>query len=367
MKTLLSVCLHACVAHTPEWKGHQRSAHLLCVQKSNRTFASSPGELSGNVSSNEVPMWSTRAAALSFVTQDGRAGVLKVADASLRLATGDGSTGDIGDSSEILQTIPTLVNRTYVIRFDVWVADTDSTAWWHKDFCEHKDSNGILIIRNTVEDDYTDTDRFSGLLCPSSLHAGQWQTVTGTFKATSSSTTFALHSEGTKSAYFDRIEVVDSLDGDINSRNHPATGSASITVYGSGFAGADATVMTRSGVTAAEATLWNADTACLSRFPAGIMATQSSVMSIERWVSTLTEAMTFDIPSLLLHAPNLAILSALVVTTSGSNFGSRDTTTKLRLGFTSVERSTWISNTVLTWYVPLISCFACFLCSIFCD
>ncbi len=317
--------------------------------------------------SNEIPSWSTRAAALSFVTQDGRAGVLKVADASQRPATGDGATGDIGDSSEILQTIPTLVNRTYVIRFDVWVADTNSTAWWHKAFCEHKDSNGILIIRNTVEDDYTGTDRFSGLLCPLSLHAGQWQTVTGTFKATSNSTTFALHSEGTKSAYFDRIVVVDSLDGDINSRNHPATGSASITVYGSGFAGADATVMTRSGVTAAEATLWNADTACLSRFPAGIMATHSSVMSIERWVSTLTEAMTFDIPSLLLHPQNLAILSALVVTTSGSNFGSRDTTTKLRLGFTTVERSTWISNTVLTWYVPLISCFACFLCSIFCD
>ena len=333
-------------------RGGDKREPFLYVHEADWTFASSSGELSGNISNNSIPFWSTRAATLSFVTVDGRSGVLEVADASMRPATGDGSTGDIGDSSEILQTIITIVNHTYDIKYDVWVNDISPTAWWHVQFCEHKDSNGLLIIRNTVEDDYTDSKAFEGLLCPVSQYAGQWQTVTGTFKATSTSTTFALHSEGTKSAFFDRIEVVDSEDRDINSRNHPATGSAIITVYGSGFAGADATVMTRSGVTAAEATLWMADTACLSRFPAGIMATHYSAMSIEGWVSTLTEAMSFDGPSPLPHVQNRATLSDLAVTTSGSNFGSQDSTAASRLGFTSIERTNWVNDTTLTWYVP---------------
>jgi hypothetical protein len=184
-------------------------------------------------------------------------------------------------------------------------------------------------------------------------YENQWQTVTGTYVAKSTSTTFALHSEGTQSAYFDRIEVVDAADKDINSRNHPATGSASITIYGSGFAGSDATVRTRKGGTAAEATLWMADTACLSRFSAGIKHTQYSSMSIQGWLSTLTEAASFDVPSPLPHVQNRDTLSALTVTTIGTNFGIQDSTFSLRVGLTAVQRSTWVSDTIVTWYLLL--------------
>lgn len=191
----------------------------------------------------------------------------------------------------------------------------------------------------------------------------QWQTVTGTYVATHSSTTFALHSEGDKSAYFDNIEVVNNRD--INSRNHPTTGATSITVYGSGFAGGDATIRTRSGGTAAEATLWRADTACLSRFPAGVMATHYSAMSIEEWLSTLTDAASFDVPSVSLpHVQNHETISALIITTGGSNFGIIDSTSSQRLGISAVETSRWNSDTTLTWCVSHIALhfFAVFGC-----
>ena len=71
-----------------------------------------------------------------------------MADASLRAATGE--PPDIGDSSEIFQTRETVVNRTYVIKFDVWV-DSASTTAGHVNFCQEKDVNGVLIIRNTAE------------------------------------------------------------------------------------------------------------------------------------------------------------------------------------------------------------------------
>ena len=273
--------------------------------------------------------------------------MLKVADASVRPATG--LSPDIGDSSEILQTRTTVVGRTYSFSMWVWVDSTDNTASGHTQFCQQKDLNGILIIRNTVEDDYSDPEAFEALVCPSMEFANQWQLVTGEYTATSNSTTFALHSEGTQSAYFDKLEIVDPYDRDVNSRNRPSTGSVSITVYGSGFAGADATVMTRSSGTAAEATLWIADTACLSRIPAGIISTHTSVMSIEGWVNTLTEQVSFDVPVLSPQIQNRAKLSPLVVTTVGSDFGIEAATYKLRKGFTGVERTGWISDTSLTW------------------
>ena len=65
-------------------------------------------------------------------------------------------------------------------------------------YCTNKDINGILIIRNTVEDDSSNDAAFEALLCPSPAKAGSWQMVSGTYTATSNSTTFALHSEGVK-------------------------------------------------------------------------------------------------------------------------------------------------------------------------
>lgn len=275
--------------------------------------------------------------------------MLKVADASVRPATGN--QPDIGDSSEILQTVPTVINRTYDVSFHVWTASTAPTAWWHTNPCENKDSNGILIVRNTVEDDYTHPEAFEAIFCPDSSKLNEWQVVTGKYTATSTSTTFALHSEGTQTAYFDKIEVIDPFDRDPSSRNHPATGSASITVFGSGFAGADATVMTRKSGTAAEATLWISDTACLSRFGAGVMATHYSALSIEGWINTLTEAASFDAPQPLPDIQNRATLSALVVTSVGSNFGTQDASHAERLGSTAVEKSSWVSDSILTWYI----------------
>jgi hypothetical protein len=58
----------------------------------------------------------------------------------------------------------------------------------------------------------------------------EWQKVSGSYTATSRLITFALHSEGTRTAWFDSIDIEYEQDNDINSRNHPTTGSASITL-----------------------------------------------------------------------------------------------------------------------------------------
>jgi hypothetical protein len=314
------------------------------------------GELSGPVVNNTIAGWSTRSAFLSIVTHGEwpppdvsrpRLDVLKVSDASVREATGN--QPDIGDSSEILQTVPTVINRTYEISFHVWTDSTAPTAWWHTDFCTNKDVNGILIVRNTVEDDYTHPEHFEAIFCPDPDSIGKWQEVKGTYTATSNLTTFALHSEGLHAAWFDKIEVIDPYDRDPSSRNHPTTGSASITVFGSGFAGADATVMTRKSGTAAEATLWISDTACMSQFTAGVMATHYAALSIEGWINTLTEAASYDVPQPLPHITNRATLSPLVVTSVGSQFGTHDATHRERFGSTAVEKSNWVSDSTLKW------------------
>ena len=324
------------------------------------------GDLSGPIDNNAIRGWKTRAAALSLVTHgqprvftnnvsvdtlgDERHAVLKIADASLRPPVDP--TYEYGDSSEIFQTRTTVVNRTYSISYWVWVDDTANTAESNAEenggtYCTNKDINGILIIRNTVEDDSSNDAAFEALLCPSPAKAGSWQMVSGTYTATSNSTTFALHSEGVKSAYFDSIEVVDPYDRDVNSRNHPTTGSTSVTVHGSGFAGADATVMTRCSGTAAEATLWIADTSCVSMIPAGLISTQTSVMSIEGWKSTLTEAVSFDLPVPRPAIQNRPTISPLHVSTLGANSGLHASTLSLRLGSTAVEKSQWFSDSSL--------------------
>ena len=62
--------------------------------------------LDGPVVDNTIAGWNTVAATLSMVDQDGRSGVLSVADA--------------GSFSSVYQTIPTTPGAQYFITFDVW-------------------------------------------------------------------------------------------------------------------------------------------------------------------------------------------------------------------------------------------------------
>ena len=86
--------------------------------------------------------------------------------------------GDIGDSSEIFQTRQTVVGRKYKIKFEVYVEPpTMNTGWWHVSFCKQKDVNGILIIRNTAEDNYTHPEAFEAIMCPQPFLVNEWQKV----------------------------------------------------------------------------------------------------------------------------------------------------------------------------------------------
>ena len=107
------------------------------------------------------------------------------------------------------QTVTTVVGTTYTFSFDVYAQSADlNTA--QKSFCSSADSNGQMIIRagetltsgvvgggmcGSSGSGATDGDHCHGdhRLCPQT--SDTWTTVSGTYTATATKTTIAMHSE----------------------------------------------------------------------------------------------------------------------------------------------------------------------------
>ena len=189
----------------------QQNAAMVSQMGGNNLMVN--GELLGPVDiiTGGIAGWGINNAVLSVVDKGGRADVIKVADG--------------GSFSDMAQTITTKVGQKYTISFDVWSSDTEVNTEG-KLFCSSGDSNGQLIIR-AGETKLQETAQITGSshcggdatgtvsvgehchgsarLCPES--SDHWVTVSGTYTATSTKTTFALHSEGSLSAYFDEVYV----------------------------------------------------------------------------------------------------------------------------------------------------------------
>ena len=145
------------------------------------------GNLEGCTDCDEelVIGWHAHNAVLSVVDYEGRTGVVSVADN--------------GGGSDMYQTARTIPGETYDVTFDVWADHIENRG--EEGFCETSDQNGILDIREGFDTIGNGAQR----LCPTV--AAQWTTVSGSHTATSSATTFALHSEATWTAYFDNVVV----------------------------------------------------------------------------------------------------------------------------------------------------------------
>ena len=107
--------------------------------------------------------------------------------------------------SEVYQTINTVPGATYAISYDVWATPIHNTAG--NAACTSTDSNGLLAINPGALQLGCEAGGFcldgDVHFCPTV--DGGWETVTGTYTATSPMTTVRLHSESTYDAYFDNF------------------------------------------------------------------------------------------------------------------------------------------------------------------
>eukprot|EP01051_Picozoa_sp_SAG22_P014695 SAG22_NODE_1821_length_3512_cov_3.979197_1_plen_729_part_10 len=159
------------------------------------------GNLEGPVSDNAIPGWTTTAATLSIVDQDGRTGVLSVADA--------------GSFSAVSQTLTLTPGSMYFISFDVWATPLGNTAG--QVYCSSTDSNGLLDIHAG-----TDAVARHGemRICPLENAPGTWQTAEAIYTAEEAQTTFALHSESGWTAFFDTITIQELAPEDMPAWNY---------------------------------------------------------------------------------------------------------------------------------------------------
>jgi hypothetical protein len=99
-------------------------------------------------------------------------------------------------------------------------------------------------------------------------------------------------------------------------------GAVSVTVTGSQFGVMLHTLMSRVGGTASEATDWVSDTALLAKVARSIRKTHRVVITSGVVVGTLTEAVSYDAPSVSsIAVTNMVTVATQTLTMSGANFG----------------------------------------------
>lgn len=175
--------------------------------------------LVGGTAGDEMTItgWKLNNARISLVdwpVVNGRPNVIKVADG--------------GSFTEMVQTVDTVIGQKYTISYDVWAADTETNTA-NNAFCSTSDSNGQLIIRQgeTVNAGVAGggncgSAHVGGIgsigehchgqhrLCPES--SDHWLTVSGTYTATGTRTTLALHGEGSLDVYFSQVFMTTAKD-----------------------------------------------------------------------------------------------------------------------------------------------------------
>ena len=125
--------------------------------------------------------------------------------------------------------------------------------------------------------------------------------------------------------------------------NRAATGSASVTVHGSGFGHHSYTQAARAGDTACEATDWASDTTVLCKVSSGVRGTRRAVMTVGLVSGSLSDTFSYDVGSLSVVVHNDSI--GAVVTVEGSRFGTSDYTGQARVGGSACEATIWTADT----------------------
>ncbi len=129
----------------------------------------------------------------------------------------------------------------------------------------------------------------------------------------------------------------------------PTTGSSFLTVFGSYFALADYSLRASVGGTAMELTQWQSDTSFIAKIGRGVGLSLHATVSVGAQRHTFVGALTFSSPVMLsIDVLVLHTTGAASLTVAGRNFGSFDTTLRVRIGGTSCEASLWRSDSSIS-------------------
>ena len=130
--------------------------------------------------------------------------------------------------------------------------------------------------------------------------------------------------------------------------NHPATGSASITIYGRVLALRSMTPKSSSGPTALSATSWISETSIVGKTVRSRLASRHAFLTIGREVGTSSFLISIDLPSVsTLNPRNRATTGSLSLSMGGSAFGLMRVCGRIQTGSTSSETTFWKSDSSL--------------------
>ena len=127
--------------------------------------------------------------------------------------------------------------------------------------------------------------------------------------------------------------------------NMGSTGSASVTVHGSGLGMAALTAMGRSGQTGCEGTVWISSSSVTCLVGTGLCLSQRFVVSVQSVTASVTELHSLDTSYLsAMSLTNGAKMAMTSLTLNGLNLGTVDQSPEVRLSSSSCESSAWTSD-----------------------
>ena len=128
--------------------------------------------------------------------------------------------------------------------------------------------------------------------------------------------------------------------------NMPNTASLSITLFGEGMGSSSLTSRIRVASTACERTDWVGDTITRCKNGGGLSRTSRILLSVGHLRNSVSQALTVNLHQVsVLGRRNVGSSGSAFVTLLGASFGLQGQTQKVRSGFSSCERSMWISET----------------------
>eukprot|EP00292_Cryptomonas_paramecium_P001669 CAMPEP_0113679554 /NCGR_PEP_ID=MMETSP0038_2-20120614/10723_1 /TAXON_ID=2898 /ORGANISM="Cryptomonas paramecium" /LENGTH=1045 /DNA_ID=CAMNT_0000597627 /DNA_START=986 /DNA_END=4119 /DNA_ORIENTATION=- /assembly_acc=CAM_ASM_000170 len=129
--------------------------------------------------------------------------------------------------------------------------------------------------------------------------------------------------------------------------NLGGTGSASVTVHGSGLGQWSLSAGGRAGASECEATEWVSASSVSMRRSAGGRSSMGVVVSAGGYVGSMSQAVSADVAglSVVAGARNDGIAGSVVLTVLGSGVGAWDKSVHVTIGLTGSSSTSWVSET----------------------
>jgi hypothetical protein len=140
---------------------------------------------------------------------------------------------------------------------------------------------------------------------------------------------------------------------DVTSSFSPASGSVSVTVFGSSFALQSCSQRTVIGFSTAAVSKWVSDSSLLSKVSSGTFSAVRFVVSAGRQFGHGSRVFSYITLTILnVRGQNHPSSAATQLTVDGTSFGMADLSANSKFGQTSCESSLWVSDSSATGKVP---------------